>query len=125
MNARSALNSYSSIQVSSGVEDASSHRLIAMLYDGLLGRIAQAKGALQVKDVETKGKKISEAINILMGLREFLDTVNGGELANNLDALYDYVQRTLMQAHISNSLEKFDECRDLIAEVSGAWAEIH
>lgn len=124
MNARAALQSYGQVQVQAGVEDASPHRLIGMLYEGLLTRIAQAKGALLQNDVATKGRKVSEAINILMGLREFLDLDNGGEVAENLDALYDYIQRTLTQAHLKNDEAKFDECRDLLLPITGAWAEI-
>ncbi|WP_369413196.1 flagellar export chaperone FliS [Pseudomaricurvus albidus] len=124
MNARAAMQSYGQVQVNAGVEDASSHRLIGMLYEGLLTRIAQAKGALLQKDIETKGKKVSEAMNILMGLREFLDVNTGGELAQNLDSLYDYIQRSLMQAHMKNDESKFDECRDLLLPITGAWAEI-
>ncbi|WP_439134328.1 flagellar export chaperone FliS [Pseudomaricurvus sp.] len=124
MNARAAMQSYGQVQVSAGVEDASPHRLIGMLYEGLLTRIAQAKGALQQKDIATKGKKVSEAINILMGLREFLDVDSGGEVAQSLDSLYDYIQRTLTQAHMKNDESKFDECRDLLLPITGAWAEI-
>lgn len=124
MKSRVALQSYGQVQVHAGVEDASPHRLIGMLYEGLLTRIAQAKGALMQKDLATKGRKVSEAINILMGLREFLDLENGGEVARNLDALYDYIQRTLREAHVRNDTAKLDECRDLLLPVTGAWAEI-
>ncbi len=124
MNAQLAMQSYGQVQVNAGVEDASSHRLIGMLYEGVLTRIAQAKGAMQQKNIAAKGEKITEAINIVMGLREFLDVEKGGELAANLEALYDYIQRTLLQAHIKNDESKLDECRDLLMRVNGAWAEI-
>lgn len=124
MNTNSAMKSYNNVYVNTGVQEASSHRLISMLFDGLLARIAQAKGAMQQKDFENKGRKVSESINIIMGLRDFLDLEKGGEVAANLDALYDYVQRTLMQGHIQNDQSKLDECRDLLTEVSSAWAEI-
>ena len=124
MNVSSALKSYSQVNVNAGVQDASSHRLISMLFDGLFTRIAQAKGAMQQRDHETKGQRISEAMNILMGLRDSLDLDRGGEIAMNLEALYDYVQRTLMQAHIKNDQKMLDECRDLLRNVSSAWNEI-
>ncbi len=124
MNAQLAMQSYGQVQVNAGVQDASSHRLIAMLFEGVLTRIAQAKGALQQNSIEAKGQKITEAINIVIGLREFLDVEQGGELAQNLDALYDYIQRTLLQAHMQNDAGKLDECRDLLMEINSAWAEI-
>jgi len=119
-----ALSSYAAVQVDAGVEGASSHQLISMLFDGIYERSAQAKGAIQQNDLSLKAKKVSESMKIIMGLREFLDFEQGGELATNLDALYDYVQRTLMQGHIKNDPSKFDECRTLLAQVSDAWCEI-
>ena len=124
MNARAAMQSYGQVQVNAGVQDASSHRLILMLFEGVLARIAQAKGAMQQKDLENKSRKITEAMNIVVGLREFLDLDAGGELAQNLDALYSYVQQTLLQAHTQNDESKLDECRTLLEGVSEAWAQI-
>ncbi len=124
MVASHALNSYAAVQVGAGVEGASSHQLITMLFDGVYERLAQAKGAIQQNDLSLKAKKVSESMKIIMGLRDFLDFEQGGELATNLDALYEYVQRTLMQGHIHNDPAKFDECRTLLGQVSGAWEEI-
>lgn len=125
MNISAAMQSYGQVQVNAGVQDASSQKLIAMLFDGLLSRIAQAKGALIQRDVKTKGDRITEAMNIVTGLREFLDVEKGGEIATNLDNLYEYVYRTLLQAHIKNDEEKLNECRDLIYQVSSAWSEMN
>jgi len=124
VKSNAAISAYGQIHVNTGVQDASSHRLIQMLYEGLLTRIAQAKGAMRQKDVENKGRKITEAMNIVAGLRDFLDLERGGEVAANLDSLYDYIQRTLMQAHTRNDPAKLEECSGLIQEVSGAWKQI-
>lgn len=124
MNAQAALKSYSNVRYNAGVQDASSHRLIQMLYDGVLERIAQAKGAMQQKNFEMKGKKVGEAISILLGLRDCLNGKQGGDIASNLDALYEYIQRALMEAHIKNNEEKLDECAELIGEISEAWRQI-
>ena len=94
-----------------------------MLFDGLLERIAQARGAMQQKNIELKGKKITQAINIVMGLRDSLN-IESGDMAANLDSLYDYIQRTLMQAHVQNDEGLLDECVVLIKEISSAWREI-
>ena len=119
-----ALNSYAAVQVDAGVEGASSHQLISMLFEGVFARIAQAKGAIQQGDLALKAAKVSETMKIIMGLRDFLDLEKGGELAANLDSLYDYIQRTLMSAHINNDTVKFDECRELLSQVSDAWEKI-
>lgn len=124
MNVNAALKSYANVQVDAGVQGASSHRLIQMLFDGLLERIAQAKGAMKQKNIETKGKKISEACSILLGLQDSLNEEQGGELAQNLNALYGYIQQTLMKAHLKNDEALLDECTGLIVEVSSAWRQI-
>lgn len=124
MNARAALQGYSNVQVNAGVEGASSHRLIQMLFDGLLQRIAQAKGAIQRNDIETRGDRISSAISIVLGLQDSLDTEGGGDMALDLDVLYGYVQQTLMKAHQKGDEALLDECAILISNVSSAWREI-
>lgn len=122
--AQFAVASYNNVKTQSGVEDASPHKLIEMLFEGLIERISQAKGAMQHGNVELKGKKINGAINILGGLRESLDTDNGGDLAENLNALYIYVQKILSQAHMGNDSSKLDEAGILISDIYSAWKQI-
>lgn len=124
MNKQAALKSYNHVHVNAGVESASSHRLIEMMFEGLLARLAQAKGAMQQKDMELKGQKISSAISIVLGLKDSLDVEKGGEVAVNLDALYDYIQRTLWQANIKNDQSLIDECGQLVSQISSAWREM-
>lgn len=124
MNASAALKHYANVKIDAGVQGASAHRLIAMLYEGLLTRIAQAKGAIQQRDFENKSRKITEAMNIVLGLRDALDTSAGGELAANLASLYDYLHRALLQANLRNDVTRLDECRELILPVSSAWEQM-
>ncbi len=124
MNAQVALRQYGEVKVKAAVASASSHDLIKMLYEGLLERIAQMKGAIEQANIELKNKKVNQAIAILSGIRESLDHDSGIELSGRLDDIYDYVQRRLWQAHIKNDAEILDECAALVNEISGAWAEI-
>ena len=124
MNAQFALKTYGTVQVESGVQDASSHRLIEMLFDGLLTRLAQVKGAIKQKDIELKCKKINEASSIVIGLRESLDLDAGGDMAANLDSLYEYVLLLLMKANRQNDPAMINECGTLISQISGAWRQI-
>lgn len=124
MNRNSALQSYTNVHYQGQVVGADPHRLIQMLYEGLLERIAQAKGAMQQKNYSLKGKKISDAVNIIMALREYLNFEEGNELAYNLDSLYDYIARTLMNAHKGNDESLLDEVSALIYEVYSAWKKI-
>lgn len=124
MNAQVALRQYGEVKVKAAVASASSYDLIKMLYDGLLERIAQMKGAIEQKNIELKNKKVNQAIAIISGLRESLDHESGVELSGRLDDIYDYVQRRLWQAHVKNDAEILDECAALVSEISGAWTEI-
>lgn len=118
--ARAAQN-YSSVKVQSSVEDASPHRLIQMLFEGAIERIAQAKGAMQRKDVTRKLEAVNKAINIVSGLRGSLNDAEGGELAANLDDMYDYIIRRLIQANQENDPAQLDECGRLLGELKSAW----
>ncbi len=124
MNYQSAAQSYNVVRNQSGVENASPHRLIDMLFEGLQERITQARGAIQYKNVEMKGSRINSAISIINGLRENLNTDDGGEIAENLDGLYVYIQKILAQAHVENNEVLLTEASELIENVHSAWREI-
>lgn len=124
MNSYSAVNSYASVKVHSGVESASPHRLIQMLFEGALERIAQAKGAIGQKQFARKGELIGKAAAIVGGLQGSLNDNEGGALAANLDSVYDYIIRRLTQANYENSVEQLDECARLLGEIKSAWDAI-
>ena len=118
------LNQYKSVDLQASVHTASAHQLIVMLYDGALKALATAKGALERGDVELRTKQLNKATDILIGLRGMLDHEQGGEIAGNLDALYDYMVRTLMRANRESEPEKVQEVMNLILEVRSGWAGI-
>lgn len=95
-----------------------------MLLEGALEKIAVAKGHMERKEIAEKGRAISWAIDILEGLRISLDQEAGGELAANLDALYEYMGVQLVEANISNSVEKLDEVSRLLKQIKSAWDAI-
>jgi flagellar protein FliS len=124
MNSYSAVQNYSSVKVHSGVETASPHRLIQMLLEGALERIAQAKGAMMQNQIARKGELIGKAVAIVGGLQGSLNDKEGGALAANLDGLYDYIIRRLTQANYENNAEYLDECGRLLGEIKVAWDAI-
>jgi flagellar protein FliS len=124
MNAYSAAQSYASVKVHSSVETASPHRLIQMLFEGALERIAQAKGAMLQNQIARKGELIGKATAIVGGLQGSLNDKDGGNLAANLDGLYDYIIRRLSQANFENNPDYLDECGRLLGEVKSAWDAI-
>jgi flagellar protein FliS len=117
----SAVKQYSQVGVSSAVEQASPHRLIQMLMEGAIDRIAIAKGAMERKETAHKGAHISWAISIIDGMRASLDKNAGGEIAQNLDDLYDYMIRRLMRANMEDNPDLLDEVQSLLRSIKGAW----
>jgi len=115
---------YTAVGTHTGITEASPHRLIQMLLDGALDKISRAKGAMQRKQIEEKGAAISSAGSIVLGLRSSLDMEAGGELAANLDNLYDYMFRRLMDAHLNNEVVALDEVASLLHEVKQGWDAI-
>lgn len=124
MNTQVAIKSYAKVNYGANVEIASPHRLIDMLYEGALERIAQARGAMQYGEVELKGKKINDAVRIVGGLRESLNLDEGGDIGQNLNNLYIYIQGLLAKAHLKNDDKILEECSNLLVELRMAWKQI-
>ncbi|NVJ60362.1 MAG: flagellar export chaperone FliS [Gammaproteobacteria bacterium] len=115
------LKQYENMATQSGVVDANPHRLIQMLMEGALEKIAKAKGFLQRENVEAKGAHITWAIRIIQGLRDSLDMDKGADLSERLDGLYEYMIFRLVEANAENSIEKLDEVTSLMANVKEGW----
>jgi flagellar protein FliS len=122
--ANRAMSQYKQVGTQLSADEADPHQLIVMLFDGALERIAIAKGAIERENIEEKGQKIGRAIAIVDGLRASLDKEQGGEIANNLDNLYEYMQRRLFEANLNNDLGILNEVADLLIEVRSAWVAI-
>ena len=100
---------------------ASPHKLIEICLAGALERVAIAKGAMQRGALAEKAGRISAAVAIVEHLKMSLDATAGGELAMNLDRLYDYVMRRLAQANVSNDVEMLDEVSGLLGQIKAGW----
>ncbi len=116
-----ALKQYQNVGVKSGIEDASPHRLVQMLMEGALDKMAVAKGHMERKEYAEKSRYITWAITIINGLKASLDMRAGGEISANLDDLYDYMARRLMEANASNDTSILDEIISLLVEIKSAW----
>ncbi|TRO07465.1 flagellar export chaperone FliS [Ectopseudomonas mendocina] len=124
MYAASALKQYQSVNTQARVVDASPHRLIQMLMEGGLTRIAQARGAMERGQTALKGELIGKSIAIIAGLRDSLDHQQGGELAGNLDGLYEYMIARLTEANISNEPAMLEEVAGLLRDIKAGWDAI-
>jgi flagellar protein FliS len=125
MNAAVGIKAYSAVGIESSLNAANPHKLIAMLYQGALLAISNAKNGMLRKDIPAKCKAISHAIRIIdEGLKASLDKSVGGELAQDLDALYGYMCFRLVNANLKNDIESLDEVERLLNEIKGAWDSI-
>jgi len=124
MNAMTAMRQYQNVNTQAQAVDASPHRLIQMLMEGGLTRIAQARGAMEREQTSMKGELIGKAIGIISGLREGLDLQQGGELAANLDSLYQYMVSRLLEANVKNDAAPLDEVAGLLRNVKTGWDAI-
>ncbi len=119
-----ALQEYQQVGVFSGTAYADPHHLITMLMEGALERIAAAKGAILQGNVAEKGRLIGNTITIIEGLAGCLDMSAGGDLAQNLADLYDYMKRRLLKANLDSDSEILSEVANLLREIKSAWQQI-
>ncbi len=116
-----ALDQYRSASTYGGAEEASPHKLVEMLYAGVLERLATARGAILRHEVAAKLRALSSALAIVEHLRLSLDAAAGGEIARNLDALYEYMGRRLLHANVHDDVAAVDELLDLTRRMKSAW----
>ncbi len=120
-----AANAYQRINVETSMHTIDQHQLVALLFEGVLNSIATARGALARGDVLGKVNGISKAIRIIEeGLSTALDKVDGGEIAQNLGALYEYCMHRLILANARNDDTMMLEVMRLIEPVATGWNEI-
>ncbi len=116
-----AVRQYQQVGAQTSIVDADPHKLIQLLLAGALERMAMAKSRITAKDFEGKNNLINKTIEIVSGLRSFLDHEKGGEFSANLEALYDYIERRLFEANVKNDVTIIDECAHLIRTVKEGW----
>ncbi|HEY3395086.1 MAG TPA: flagellar export chaperone FliS [Lacipirellulaceae bacterium] len=120
----SKLSEYAQVSAHARVAAADPHKLILMLMDGALERIAAARGCMARNDVGGKAQLLNRVIQIIGELRGSLDLSKGAQIAANLDGLYDYMTRRVLQASLKNSVEMLDEVAKLLRNVRDAWAQV-
>ncbi|HRF20657.1 MAG TPA: flagellar export chaperone FliS [Comamonas denitrificans] len=118
-------NAYRQVGAHSGVENASPHALIQMLFEGLFQSLNAARGAMERGEIEEKGRHLGKAVRILQeGLAAGLDLDKGGELAGNLKLLYDYSVKQLTHANVHNDVGLVEEVIGVLQPVAQGWKEI-
>lgn len=130
--AQNALSAYSQVSLNAKIASASPQALVSMLFDGAIAALAKAKyhvniaksekGSKAVESIAEKGVAISRAIAIIEdGLKGSLNLEAGGDLADNLYALYEYMVNRLIHANINNDVEALEEVSLRLSELADAW----
>lgn len=122
---KNAIKAYTNVGFETSITSASPHQLITLLFDGILVAITKAKQHMLNKEILEKNEAISKATLLIdSGLRAALNMEQGGELASNLDDLYNYMLNRLMIAHLNNQPELLDEVYGLLTDIKDAWITI-
>lgn len=116
---------YAQVSIESKVNTADPHGLILLLFEGADTAMSMARACIEHNDIPQRGTNISKAIDIVgNGLKASLDMEAGGELAQRLGALYEYIIQRLLWANMKSDPAALDECKYLLGEIHSAWVEI-
>lgn len=121
-----AASAYKRVNVETGVDSATPHQLVVMLFDALQQYLLAARGAMERGDIALKCQKMGAAIRVLEeGLRGALNMEQGGEIAKNLDAVYEYCSQRLTMANLKNDASGITEVMDIIAPIASGWKQMN
>ena len=121
LSGKDAAQEYRRLEIRDEIQDASPQRLIQMMMERVLTKIAVAKRHMEAGSIAEKGLQISDAISIINGLQVSLNHEPAPKLTGNFDALYDYMSRRLIESNLNNDADGFDEVADLMREIKSAW----
>lgn len=119
-----SLAAYQSVSAHGGVADADPHRLVQMLMDAAMERMVTARACIERGEIVRKAKLLHSCVTLIAELRGSLNVNDGGALAHNLSALYDYMARQLLMANVQSDAGKITEVMSLLSEIRGAWIAI-
>ncbi|MDH3747768.1 MAG: flagellar export chaperone FliS [Gammaproteobacteria bacterium] len=123
-NPDAAIRQYKRIATESRIDDATPHRLIQLMMERALEKIALARTQMQEGEIQEKGNNITDAIGIINGLQASLNHEADKRMSENFDALYAYMMRRLLEANLHNDDGKLEEVAGLLRELKEAWDAI-
>ncbi|ART84051.1 flagellar export chaperone FliS [Oceanisphaera profunda] len=121
---RGSLKAYRSVAIDSQRDIASPYRVVQMLLAGALERLAKARTAIEQEKFSQRGELIGKTIAIVQQLQASLDLEAGGEVAANLESLYDFMVREMMLANSESNSERLEGVSRLLREIKESWDAI-
>ncbi|MBF8999484.1 MULTISPECIES: flagellar export chaperone FliS [Vibrio] len=121
---RGSLQAYKKVSVDSQLSAASPHKVVQMLMAGAIERLIQGKAAMQQGNIPVKGERLGKALDIIISLRGCLSMDDGGDIAKNLDQLYEFMIGQITTANQQNIAEPIDDVIDIVREIKSAWDQI-
>ena len=121
---RGSIKSYRKVSLDSEIAVASPHRIIQMMFDGALLRLAQSRYAIEHQDLQGKGVAINKAIGIINGLNNSLNMDVKDSVANNLSDLYDFMLRRISEANMNNDVKAIDDVTGVLRTIKEGWDAI-
>lgn len=125
MSTPTGIKAYANVGFESDIAGADPYQLIMMLYEAALQSVETAKKQIGAGNIEAKSTAIKRATAIIdQGLKASLDVKAGGQIATNLQELYEYMVYRLLVANLKNDLNALNEVERLLTELKAAWEGI-
>jgi flagellar protein FliS len=105
------------------IQTADQGNLILMCYDGTVNYLKKAKKAHEEKNLQAWSTFLSKAQNVLWELVNSLN-FDAGEISYNLDALYNYMIRRIVDAEYNTNLDAVDEVIAYLEDMRETWSKI-
>jgi len=121
---RGSLQAYKKVSVDSQLSAASPHKIVQMLMAGAIERLIQGKAAMEAGNNPKKGERLGKALDIVISLRSCLSMDDGGDIAQNLDQLYEFMITQITEANHKNDPQPIDDVIEIIREIKSAWDQI-
>ena len=121
---KSSLAAYHSVSVHGSVANADPHGMVQMLMDAAAERMVTARSCIERGEIARKASLLHSCVTLIAELRGSLNMTEGGPLAQNLSALYEYMTRQLLMANVESDVQKISEVLGLLNEIRGAWIAI-